>query len=346
MVEKATTLDSVITKTKVKAGVEGALTTKTGTIAYNTSETPTQLTDAEKIVSKNLEIQFDDTKFNDTGAGVYRYKITENSHTNTNITDLTGNDAFRYIDVYVQNKSDGTGLEITGFVVTKKDTSDVIKTDGFVDEYTPYQVNTDNTLTAKASESNGTISTYNTYDLEILKNVAGDLGDKSYQFEFNVDFTSTQDFDNDIKLYTKYGTDSASRYETSVSGKALKIQNIKLSHGKSVTIKGIPVTMSTYTVSEKKHNTDTYSVQYRVNSDNEGDFQAINTLTDTIWYKTGMQNALLSNVAGADKVEFKNTLASVSPTGLVFKIMPYIIMIALALVLGYVYLGRRNKANE
>ena len=104
--------------------------------------------------------------------------------------------------------------------------------------------------------------------------------------------------------------------------------------------------MSTYTVSEKKHNTDTYSVQYRVNSDNEGDFQAINTLTDTIWYKTGMQNALLSNVAGADKVEFKNTLASVSPTGLVFKIMPYIIMIALALVLGYVYLGRRNKANE
>lgn len=320
--------------TKVKPGVANALSTTSGNIVFNQSDTVTT-SGTDYVASDGLTITFTPNNF--PGAGVYRYKITEGAtNDNDNVTSLTDKD--RYIDVYVENTD--SGKKITGYVVTKStsESNKVLKTEGFTDDVQKYSEDgATHKLTMDANETAETdVSTYTTYDLVISKSVKGNLGDKSCLFEFKVDLTSEKNYDNGIKFKYKYGNLETLTESSAVADNKLTISNLELSDGMQVTIKGIPASMKQL-VSEKKHESDTYVVNATVNGTSLGD------LTESSgWYAAGTATEIVSSANG-NTVAFTNTLASVSPTGLVLKIMPYVLLIALAMILGYVYFGKRSE---
>ena len=333
--------------TKVKPGVAAALQATEGNIIFAPSNPVTTTATTNHVASNTLEITFKPDEF--SAAGVYRYKITETGNTNSNVTEnLTDN--FRYIDVYVKNTNSGN--VISGYVVTKKaestDPNAVLKTEGFTDDYQKYteDANT-HVLTKSGSETTvADVSTYTTYDLTVSKKVDGDLGDKSYGFGFSVAFTSEaadesmrKPDNNGVVLKTTHSAGTEIANKTIASNVASIGATLK--HNESITIQGIPADTMKYVVTETAHTSDNYVVTAKAYAN-----ASATDMTETA-VNSGATGALeINKGAGKNAVEYTNTLASVSPTGLVFKIMPYIIMIALALVLGYVYLGRRNKANE
>ena len=296
--------------TKVKPGVAAALQATEGNIIFAPSNPVTTTATTNHVASNTLEITFKPDEFSNSG----------------NV--------------------------ISGYVVTKKaestDPNAVLKTEGFTDDYQKYteDANT-HVLTKSGSETTvADVSTYTTYDLTVSKKVDGDLGDKSYGFGFSVAFTSEaadesmrKPDNNGVVLKTTHSAGTEIANKTIASNVASIGATLK--HNESITIQGIPADTMKYVVTETAHTSDNYVVTAKAYAN-----ASATDMTETA-VNSGATGALeINKGAGKNAVEYTNTLASVSPTGLVFKIMPYIIMIALALVLGYVYLGRRNKANE
>ena len=287
-----------------------------------------------------------------TGAGVYRYVITETT------TEATKNAAgiadgtitsTRYLDVYVKDKTGG-GYEVYGYVcfsnldaIDGTDTDSVTaagKTEGFV---------------ATTGTDAQTADQYYTFDLTISKTLVGDAAQNAHKFPFSVDFTNASvTAVIGLKQTTVEGGGITATLPTAaaVSGLDVSTTNLKLANGASVTYVGIPVGITdptTVKVYEENDVTGTiYTSSYTIDSgtastaksltwstpNNKSDEAELTTITENVTTNT------------AHTIAFTNTLELISPTGYVARFAPYALMLIGGIALLIVAKKHRRHAEE
>lgn len=144
------------------------------------------------------------------------------------------------------------------------------------------------------------------YDLIITKNVTGNQGDKSKDFDFPIQVTGAEN----EKFYVTFSDDRTPITLTNGS------QTIKLKDGQSATIHGLSMT-DTYSVDEADYTKDGYT--------------------------TTVEGAKKGQISADTTVVFTNHKQVTTPTGIVMNIAPYVLMVAVAVVLAVVFLRKRNN---
>lgn len=364
----------VAVNAKTKAGVTPENVVLTGqdqtagtpTIAWTCAETVTAA-DGGEANYKTLTIDFSAIVFN--AAGVYRYVITEtpNSYATSGVTETKAGTVagshVRYLDVYVRPVQTGftdgslaTDWDIYGYVCFYEEqeitdagdtaTTGAMKTNGFV-----------------AGTKDGTAikaDSYYTYNVTVSKTVTNDAYAKAtHSFPFTVIFTNANISDNvDIKSTTTgtvggFTDPGAGNLSTGISG----ILTIKDSS--SVKYIGIP----NGTTVEVYETNDVSGVTYLVTTTTDGTAatdnavisgtaptSAVSQTTKEAYQST---KTTITPTADADDdtahtIAIDNNLQNISPTGLMFRYGPYVLILlcgALLLFLGVKFM-RRNKEED
>lgn len=370
----------------IYSGVEDALSTKTATIAYSngtsgsagvtggqTAAYVTTTSDGVAVAGK-FDIEFNSSKF--SHAGIYRYVITESA--NDRAAAAVSNTEYvntRYLDVYVKNGENG--LEIYGYVLyegsldadAEFDADSVAaksKTNGFVSDKFDNEGNT-------YSKTETDVDIYDTTNLKIEKLVSGALADKTNEFPFQVDITTTTSsqpiisYVYNAETATPDGSNAVITIKTvAADGKttigsatATTADNFELKHQDYIYIYGVPyyaVTngnngQTTHTeagasavVTEYNNTTDTYLVTAEFNTTKDSTLDGSYSMAKSTTAATASTETLTNNAI--DTTIVTNSLDAVSPTNVVLRFAPFIIMAAFALVLFFVLRRQRDDKHS
>lgn len=161
---------------------------------------------------------------------------------------------------------------------------------------------------AKINENNGFVNTYSAGSLSVTKTVDGNLGDRTKYFAFTVTLTgetgktyeTTYTVSGGSKLGN--GSDDATTATIAVGTPA----TFYLKHGETFTIGNLPYNV-TYTVEEVAASATGYEVTYSDNKNGSID-------------------------AASDTVTVTNTRGTTVDTGVVLDSLPYVLLIAVAVV--------------
>lgn len=323
-----------------------------GTIAWTPADTLNASITGEKN-TKELTIDFSGINF--TGAGVYRYVVSESvaTYESSGVVDGTIS-AVRYLDVYVKDGSSAGTYDIYGFVCfcnntdidgkatpTLSDTpTTAIKTEGFVDG------------------AEGTADQYYTYNVTIGKTLNNDQFMNNHEFPFHVTFANTKVTDNVLPILSKSGTGTATIPAlTTANADAIADfdfnETIKIANGGTVTITGIPAG-TTVTIDEKNDVTGTIYQTYTTGgTTNTAEANAITFPWDG-WASavigwtpvTTLTKTANTNEAAEQNytVQFVNTLLTISPTGVALRVAPYVAILCAGIVL--LVVSRKRRAEE
>ena len=348
-------------------------TNTTGTVSFSAE---TDELDAGTNGVKNVKlISIDFSKVVFTGAGIYRYTITESlaegfEYDNTGVTEtkISGSETHgshvRYVDVYVkptdrkngntpvfQNGLTADEWDIYGFTcfyndedITDSDkTEKAVKTTGFVD-------GTTNGSTEVLADQ------YYTYNLTISKTVEGDNFAKlNHQFPFTVIFTNG-DVKKDIQLKTKtngtvtdftheVGEPTWSGVATLLSGGSIKYIGIPM--GTDVEVyETNDVAGTTYKVTTTRTNATTQTGTDDMVISGSKPTSAVSQTTKSADQSTKSVIDTTKNEDDDDAhtIAITNTLVTISPTGVVLRIAPYIMILAAGIIL--LLVSRRRKAVQ
>ena len=339
-----------------KAGVEMEnviLTSQTSENANNTTTTLSYSANGENKLNASAEgtankkwIDIDFSKVNFGAAGVYRYEIHESAsaYTSNGIKEgTTGN--VRYLDVYVKDAAEQSeeinqpsDWDVYGFVLFAAEEAEGetteqsagYKTEGFV----AHKDEND-------SSNNKTADEYYTFNLTVSKTVVNDAFIKTTHHEFPFTLTLQNDTVT-ADVLPIMNVSANAKQDPLAAGTISGTWKAEIADGASIEYVGIPAG-TTISITETN---DVTGAVYRVNvagADNE--------LEDkNIYTGTSSDAAVVAATAG-QKVEanrnvaFTNTLQQISPTGVVLRVAPYILMLAAGVVL-LVIARRRRTANE
>ena len=204
-------------------------------------------TDSGTSVSKDVTVTFPADLF--TSVGIYRYKITQMIPANTGVVAASSSPTTRYLDVFVQNKADGTGLEVAYFVLA-------------------FTANNTASSTSYTEKSDGFQNTYNSHTLTVKKEVTGNQGNRNQDFYFPITITNSE---GTTKKYNYTKTGGTGTFTSGTS------QTISLKHGETIEITGLTA-QDIYNVSEIA--ADGYTTTYKIGTGSETSDTA--ALTDTI----------------------------------------------------------------
>lgn len=330
---------------------------------------------------KNLTIDFTGVIF--TQPGVYRYKITEeaDAYTTSGVTKGTSTDV-RFLDVYVMRSdtynTGATASEWTiyGYVCIDSSyddddvTSTTKKTSGFVAKSED-----------ETGSGTTTADQYHTYNLTVGKTLVSDPTMNSHKFPFDVAFsngtagTATETFQFAEKVTgspTITKTDNAATTSvngTTVAAAALpkvgsadavttegKDGNPAIANGQKIKYIGIPNTIkatvtetndvagTTYatTATEKIGSGSATPIAWTDGTSAKSTDKKTATMSpdrNTAIYTQGSAPAADSNV----EIEVTNTLSIISPTGVVLRVAPYLLMLAAGIALVVILVARRRK---
>ena len=355
-VANMTVTDQQSNTTAVKAGPAGGLLiansssangAASATITFgNDSGTANQDSSAigtpfasSETAERSLFLSFDASVFvNDDGdpvPGVYRYKITEDvTGTNTaaaaGVTEGRFTDD-RYVDVYVSwTDNTKTAVEVTALTMfVTNDSIDWDDQDPNADfKVTGYDV---------ASEDEEADS-YVTYNLTVEKQVAGNFADPNHEFPFTVALNETAATAVEYYVTGDYtAADLVIGTTNSFDG-----TEIQLKDDETVTFIGLPAS-TTATVTETNDTADLYTVTA---ADVNGTVAMTETSTGSKVYTTA-DDAITIGPANSETntLVVTNTLDEVSPTGVIVRYAPYIIMLGAAVAL-VVLVNKSKRHNE
>lgn len=352
-----------------KASVEYKNTAATGIKANGEGDAIVKVTTNKNGVAArgSFDLTFDPSKF--TKPGVYRYKVTETvasgfSRDTAGVTNDTYND-YRYLDVYVQNKSGG-GYEIYGYVLfeaTDKDTEfdakDATldaKTNGFVsDKY--------DSLSDSYSKTEKGVDIYETSNVKISKAITGAMADKNNKFPFKATVKNTTITKDPIISYQVVGdngsldTTAAANPTATMTGgtaefgsaTATVANGMELNDGDYVFIYGVPgKNAATNVVAEEYNNTaEVYKVSAKYGTtDLDITASTTGTVADMNAKATAKNTAAqdLDIDAAEDVLAVTNNLAAISPTNVVMRFAPYLFILGGAIML--LVVSRRRKAEQ
>ncbi len=311
-----------------KAGIMTDLTYTTS-IAWTPADTLT-----EGANTKDIAIDFSNVVFD--GYGIYRYVITETPAT-YGVAGVTEGDTshVRYLDVYVKASdtyTDGSlasDWDIYGYVCMAENddvTTATDKTNGFV------------------SGTGLDPDTYYTFNVKVSKTVAGDTYVMSThaEFPFAVAFenaTVTNDVLPIVNASANYATVTAPTA-------ADNINNITsaptIGHEGYVEYIGIP-SGTEVSVHETNNQAGTTYAVTTTGADTNLD-EAVANPDDSSDAVYDAQTALEAN--DSTEIAFTNTLSLISPTGVVFRVAPFMMILAAGIVLLLLSIRRRRLADD
>ena len=340
--------------TKAGVGMDKViLSSQTSENANNTTTTLSYSANGENKLNESaagtankkwIDIDFSNVNFG--AAGVYRYEIHESAsaYTSNGIKEgTTGN--VRYLDVYVKDAAEQSekidqpsDWDVYGFVLFAAEEAEGetteqsagYKTEGFV----AHKDEND-------SSNNKTADEYYTFNLTVSKTVVNDAFIKTTHHEFPFTLTLQNDTVT-ADVLPIMNVSANAKQDPLAAGTISGTWKAEIADGASIEYVGIPAG-TTISITETN---DVTGAVYRVNvagADNE--------LEDkNIYTGTSSDAAVVAATAG-QKVEanrnvaFTNTLQQISPTGVVLRVAPYILMLAAGVVL-LVIARRRRTANE
>jgi hypothetical protein len=323
---------------KVNGGESGSETSAVGTLAFTNATTLTT-SSAGGSNLYNITLDFSGVSF--TKPGVYRYKIEETLANNKTYAEIAIKDAsnqnIRYLDVYVDGE-----LKIYGYVCMAENasvTSNTQKTNGFV------------------SASDGA-DKYYTYDLVLSKQVENDNYGEGHAFPFTVIFNNTPSYTTTFTI-----TENAANGSTGISPTAASAPTwsgvAKVKEGATITYTGIPAGVDVDVYETNDMTGVTYTVVTTVNGTagtpdnnvswgNTPNSAAVQPNPKTAAYESTKATVDTKDIneeaptTAKQTVEIKNTLLLISPTGVVLRIAPYVLILVGGIAL--LLISRRRKA--
>lgn len=340
---------------------EGVGTPGISSISWNNGEDLYTAPDGADNERK-ITIDFSDIDFG--GAGVYRYKITEsaNSYEASGVTEakLTGGDTKasheRYIDVYVRYAEDADlsqdsadNWEIYGYTCFVVNSSIAAGEEGFVAKtagFTSYTLQT-------RGESVYDADSYYTFNVTIGKIVDGDnYAMNNNKFPFTVAFGNAVGGEVNLEGHV-IGDDDAVEGPINPDPAVLSSLEYEILSGAKVKIIGIPCGTKV-TVNEENNVTGAiYSVTSDLLIGGDKDEDASTADESLAAGDTSTAVVIETTADAADKnvyeIAVTNTLLTISPTGVIVRYAPYILVLfggILILVLGLKLMNRSKKNDE
>lgn len=360
-------------------------TTKTGTITFksdpavkrntNKSTATPVLVDSNHKFTNKMTITVDASKIYDTdndgdqdyGPGVYRYKITDVTTAATfaaaGVTDGGANNNV-YLDVYTKYNDTNTGLVVYGYVLLRE-TSDDGNASITYNESGEETIKTDGYVTSSEGDENGDSEVvpsslkadkFYTYNLQVKKQVAGDLADRQHEFPFEIILTNET-----VTNFPDFGVNNGSTHSTerftsgswnsnNVTASGL---DFNLKHDEFINIIGVPGNTKVM-VKETNDTNDVYSVSAvgngtSLNLKKSTDSTAKTSVNLANAEIAEMVNSMLINTNDTtDTLVVTNTLSDVSVTGLIFSIAPFIFLTVAGIILLAVFMHnkRKNKSDS
>lgn len=321
-----------------------------------------------------------------THAGVYRYLITETIKVGATDVAASALPTYgleartgdysnqRYLDVYIVNGT--TGLELSAAIIFKTDAVDesdpakpatqaitrtTDKTTGFEPGVDPDPSTGDYDYTDDAS-----VDRYFTYNLKVGKTTTGNLADKDHNFPFVITLKNANTFvpnvTADIVPSTGAEDVSGTTANTVVISNAADGATVsaKMSDGDYVTINGLPKgttadvketndTKDEYTAAFTKTGTTTTSpTTTRYNASNEVQTTGGLAMAENDYVVTTGVAVDGGQTASYVKTElgYTNTISDISPTGLVFRVAPYVLMLLAGVSLVLLFTRRRREVTD
>ena len=326
------TADGTVTNTDITNTEDLTVAFKAGDInwladdenAVKTAEFNSSNAVTGETSSRDLTWTFAPDEF--PSAGVYRYKITETPSVDPaaiGIDRSVDYDTEKFLDVYVKNKDGEAGLAIYGMVVVDDENVAV----------------DDNSAKSEGWNINDDLEIYETYNMTITKLITGAGADMNAKFPFTVNLEGKMDSAN---IATETTGEQISAFGLNEDGSAT-VEGT-LGHEASLTIKGLPKTVS-FSIKETNNTRETYQVTTAVEkmegaalaeeADLEGDGHEVEVLTD----------GAIANASGAIDIKVTNDLAAISPTGVVLRYAPYLLILAAGIVIFLVSRRRRDKED-
>ena len=292
-----------------------------------------------------------------TGAGVYRYQIDETTTEATkNASGIKEGEVANtlFIDVYVNGAGDVYGYVLftnrTGAIDARTDNDAAAaasagKTEGFVGS------RADGGTYGDPATDGSTADKYYTFNLEVEKEVVNDTYTQNnhHEFPFTITLANTAVTANVLPIMTvgQYATQAALTAGPIAGtwlptiGHTGKITYVGIPTGTTVTIKETnDVTGVTYSSVSTGADTDAASLDIATGVDS-------NTATVNCG-ATALSAATENHTTTASKqVKFTNTLKQISPTGIIIRSAPYLLLFAVGAVLFILIRhGKKNAKTE
>ncbi|MBQ6017645.1 MAG: hypothetical protein IJL19_07165 [Clostridiales bacterium] len=319
--------DSDGVSARTKEGPSGA--TITSEIKWENTE-KVQANSTGFSNTKNLTIDLSSVTF--TGAGVYRYQITEtcSDKAANGVTEGTIAEV-RYLDVYVRDPRTGeTGYQIYGYVLFENN-NDI---DG-----------TDNASVEAAVKTEGFVKTdsltadsYYTYNVSVTKTLVNDQANESHAFPFAFTFTKASGVTGDFNLIASYAATSATAMDATVS--------TTIAHNNTVTYTGIPCGTTVNIVETNDVATATYKVTTTgADANIAADDDVLLNFNESTDAAAVEINSNAVDAAGTDfDVTFTNTFELISPTGVAMAVLPFVILLAFGI--GFMVVSTKKRKEE
>jgi len=310
-------------------GPDGAAITET--ISWSSTE-KINASAAGEANRKDITIDLSSVAF--PGAGVYRYEITETCAAKeaNGVTDGTIAEV-RYLDVYVRDaKADeDPGYKIYGYVLfennnnidgrdeaTTDTVEDAVKTEGFV--------KTDSLTT----------DSYYTYNVTVTKELRNDSSHEDNAFPFEFVFTKDAGVTGSFNLVSSLTSDPVGMADSVTAN---------LANGESIKYTGIPC--GTVVDIIETNNVSTAAYQVTTTGADTNITNKLVNYQETTGDTAVEVNGTTVGAAGTNyDITFTNTLALISPTGVVLAVVPFIILLGFGVGLMVVCTTKRKKEDS
>ena len=345
----ATITDKAGVVANTKAGV--GTPTITASVSWASTETIATAADGDHSNQKPITISFAGVEF--PSAGVYRYVITESlasgfNYATSGVTDGTIT-ATRYLDVYVREpQGSETGRQIYGYVLFQSipaahtassasdpDVTAAVKTTGFVAD------------TGADSTTQETADSYYTYNVTVSKTLVNDSAMSTHRFPFSVTFENSTITKNIDIIGTGTGTvTAADAANGSISTLAV---TPAIADGGTAVYTGIPVGTKVTVYETNDVTGTTYNSEGTITTAGTGDTAAAaKVIAPNVASNSAIVNSTTADTAASASktIAFTNTLELISPTGIVMRVAPYLLMLAAGVALFVIFAVRRRRHNE
>lgn len=291
----------------------------------------------------DIKVDFSNVVF--TEPGVYRYVINETvDYTGTGVTETNGTHA-RYLDVYVKASdtfTDGSAAgdwDIYGYVCLSAD-EDVdpdtdFKTNGFVEA------------------TNVTPDEYYTFNVIVKKTLSGDNFSMNHKFPVQVDYTNA-DVTKDVMLRAT-PTGTVTDYTHSASAASGLDGLALIANGGRIKYIGIPcgTQVDIYETNDVTGTTYLTTVTVDSTAGTAKNIIATSTPTAFVAYSSAAYNSNLGTITttanatdATHEVEIANVLQMISPTGIIVRTAPYVLLLGAGATLFILIRVFRKKEDE